>query len=62
MIKSDNAPTQYKNKYAFNLVQILLSKYNVKITRIYGATGHGNGLVDAMSSFGVKYIPCVVTS
>ena len=57
MIKSDNAPTQYKNKYAFNLVQILLSKYNVKITRIYGATGHGNGLVDAMSSFGVKYIP-----
>ena len=48
MIKSDNAPTQYKNKYAFNLVQILLSKYNVKITRIYGATGHGNGLVDAV--------------
>ena len=27
-IKSDNAPTQYKNKYAFNSVQTLSNDYN----------------------------------
>ena len=34
MIKSDNAPTQYKNKYAFNLTQTLSNNYNVKFIRI----------------------------
>ena len=56
MIKSDNAPTQHKNKYAFNSMQALSNDYNVKITRIYGAAGHGKGLIDVMSSFGVKSI------
>ena len=32
------------------------NKYNVRIIRIYGAAGHGKGLIDAMSSFGVKAI------
>ena len=31
MIKSDNVPTQYKNKYAFNSIQTLSNDYNVKI-------------------------------
>ena len=56
MIKSENAPTQYKNKYAFNSIQTLSNDYNVKIIRIYGAAGHGKGLIDAMSGFGVKSI------
>ena len=56
IIKSDNAPTQYKNKYAFFSYQNLANKYNVRIIRIYGAAGHGKGLIDAMSSFGVKSI------
>ena len=56
MIKSDNAPTQYKNKYAFNSMQTLSNDYNVKIVGIYGAAGHGKSLIDAMSSLGVKSI------
>ena len=35
LIKSDNAPTQYKNKYAFKLLQSLANKY-VAIVRVYG--------------------------
>ena len=34
MIKSENAPTQYKNKYAFNSIQTLSNDDNVKIIRI----------------------------
>ena len=56
MIKSDNAPTQYKNKYAFNSMQTLSKDYNVKIIRIYGAAGHGKSLIDAMSGLGIKSI------
>ena len=44
LIKSDNAPTQYKNKYAFKLLQSLANKY-VAIVRAYGAAGHGKGLL-----------------
>ena len=56
IIKSDNAPSQYKNKDAFAYLQNLSDEYNVIIARIYGAAGHGKGLIDAMSSFGVKSI------
>ena len=56
IIKSDNAPTQYKNKFAFQSLRNLSNKYNVRIIRIYGASGHGKGLIDAMSVFGVKAI------
>ena len=56
MIKSDNAPTQYKNRFAFKSLQQLADKYNCTIIRIYGAAGQGKGLIDAMSSFGVKSI------
>ena len=56
MIKSDNAPSQYKDKCAFWSLQYLADTYNIKIIRVYGAAGHGKGLIDAMSSFGVKSI------
>ena len=56
IIKSDNAPTQYKNQYAFFLLKQIANKYNVTILRIYGAAGHGKGLIDSKSSFGVKGI------
>ena len=57
MINSDNAPTQYKNKMGFEPHSSLAKKYNVRITQIYGAAGHGKGVTDAMSSFGMKSIP-----
>ena len=56
MIKSDNAPTQYKNKFAFQFIMNCSNKCNVRIFRIYRAAGHGKGLIDAMPSFGVKAI------
>ena len=56
LIKTDNAPTQYKNKYAFGSYQRLADNFNCTIVKAYGAAGHGKGLVDAMSAFGVKSI------
>ena len=56
VVKSDNAPTQYKNKWAFESYSSLAKKYNVRIIRIYGAAGHGKGVIDAMSSSAVKPI------
>ena len=55
-IKSDNAPTQYKKRYAFESLQELANEFNLTIVRIYGAAGHGKGLIDSMSSFGCKSI------
>ena len=51
-----NAPQQYKNKYSFGLTQKLADNYNCKIVRVFGAGGHGKGIIDAMSAFGVKGI------
>ena len=50
MIKSDNTPSQYKNKYTFNSMQTLSNDYNVKIIRIYGAAGHGKGLIECANT------------
>ena len=61
MIKSDNAPTQYKDKGAFGSMHHLADKYNVTIIRVHGAAGHGKGLIDAILSFGVKNILCKVS-
>ena len=47
MIKSNNAPSQYKNKWAFGSIQQLADKYNVTIIRVYGIAGHGKVLIDA---------------
>ena len=56
MIESDNAPTQYKNKSAFGSMQHLADKYNFTLLRVYGSAGHGKGVIDVISSFGVKNI------
>ena len=37
-------------------MQKLSDMYNIRIIRLYGAAGHGKGLIDAMSSFCVKSI------
>ena len=55
-IQSDNAPTQYKNRHAFSLLQKLANEFNLRIMRTYGAAGHGKGTIDAMSSFGVNNV------
>ena len=56
LLKSDNPPNQYKDKYAFAYYQDLVNKYNVRPVWLYGAAGHGKGLIDAMPCFGVKSI------
>ena len=58
IIKSDNAPTRHKNKYTFHSMQKLSDMCNIRIIRLHGAAGHGKGLIDTVSSFGVKYILC----
>ena len=55
-IQSDNASSQYKNKYSFTLLKKLASEFNLRIIRTYGAAGHGKGAIDGMSSFGVKNV------
>ena len=53
-LKSDNCSPQYKSKYVFKQWQ-LLAQISEKIVLVYyGVSGHGKGLVDAMSAFGVK--------
>ena len=53
-LKSDNCATQYKSKYVFKVFHILAVKMQKKIVSIYGTSGHGKRLVNAMSGFGVK--------
>ena len=55
-IQSDNAPTQYKNKNVFFLLQKLVKEFNPRIIRTYCAGGHGKGATDGMFCFGVKNI------
>ena len=43
IIKGDNAPTQCKNKFAFQPMMNISNKYNVRIICIYGGAGHGKG-------------------
>ena len=53
VVKSDNGPTQYKNKWVFESYSSLAKEWRI---RIYGAAGHWKGMIDVMSSFGVKSI------
>ena len=55
-IQSDNAPAQYKNKYAFFLLQRLAKAFNLRIIRTFGVAGHGKGAIDGMSSFEITNI------
>ena len=52
--KSDNCSTQCKSKYVFNFWSSLAKKLYKTTIVYYGVSGHGKGLVDAMSGFGVK--------
>ena len=62
--KSDNCGTQYKSRYVFGEYQKMASQYERKVIIYYGPSGHGKGLVDAMSVFGVKgpLLKAVVTN
>ena len=53
-IKSDNCSMQYKCKYVFGKYNQLTSETGIPIICYFGVSGHGKGLVDAMSGFGVK--------
>ena len=53
-IKSANCSTQYKCRWVFGMWQLLATIIGKIIITYYGASGHGKGLVDAMSGFGVK--------
>ena len=53
-LKSDNCSQQYKSHFVFANWRALAKKYNKTIILYYGVSGHGKGLVDSMSSFGVK--------
>ena len=52
-IKSDNCGVQYSCSHIFKSYQDL-AKELAKTIILYGVNGHGKGLVDAMSDFGVK--------
>ena len=52
--KSDNCSAQYKCKFVFALLQDHAINLSKMIIYYYGVKGHGKGLVDAMSGFGVK--------
>ena len=53
-IKCDNCSTQYKSKCIFKSYINLAAEISKPIIAFYGTSGHGKGLVDAMSNFGVK--------
>ena len=52
--KSDNCFTQYKCKWIFHQYQFIAIQNETKVILYYGDSGHDKGLVDAMSSFGLK--------
>ena len=52
--KSDNCATQYKSCNVFGEYQKIAKINDRKVIIYFGASGHGKGLVDAMSAFGVK--------
>ena len=53
-IKSDNCAAQYCSLHVFEAYQRLANVLVKTIIIYYGVNGHGKGLVDAMSGFGVK--------
>ena len=53
-MKSDNCSMQYKCGNTFHEYIKLAKKYSRTFIKYYGPSGHGKGLVDAMSEFGVK--------
>ena len=52
--KSDNCTTQYCCRFVFYFYRALAAEIGMTIIIYFGINGHGRGLVDACSSFGVK--------
>ena len=52
--KSDHCAQQYKSRYVFGNWKDLPQENNKTLIVYYVASWHGKGLVDSMSSFGVK--------
>ena len=52
--KSDNCSTHYKCWWVFHMWQQLSMSEGKTLISYFGPSGHGKGLVDAMSGFGVK--------
>ena len=52
--KMDNCSTQYECKYVFYQWRELSMNLGKTFIIYFGVSGHGKGLVDAMSRFGVK--------
>ena len=55
-IRSDNAPSLYKNKHAFRFYQNIAKEFGLRIIGTYGASGQGKGIMDVISSFGANPI------
>ena len=53
-IKSDNCREQFKCRWIFGVYRDIAMSLGKEVIIYYGASGHGRGLVDGMSSFGVK--------
>ena len=53
-IKSDNCRGQFKCRWIFGVYRDIATSLGKEVIIYYGASGHGHGLVDRMSSFGVK--------
>ena len=53
-LKSDNCGEQYKCRKIFGMYKELAINLRKRIILYYGASAHGRGLVDGMSSSGVK--------
>ena len=53
-IKSGNCASQYKCKWVFKQWQSIAVSKERTVMMYFGRAGHGKGLVDAMSGFGVK--------
>ena len=53
-VKSDNCAEQFKSRYVFGFCEHFSQTNNIPVLLFYGVVGHGKGLVDSMSSFGVK--------
>ena len=53
-IKTDNCTTQYKCLHIFAMYTELAKGLKIKIIIYFGAAGHCRGLVDGMSSWGLK--------
>ena len=53
-MKSDNCSCQYKCRFLFAFYKNLAKQLDKPVIAYYGVCGHGKGLVDAMSAFGVK--------